>query len=330
MDGMYGGDMDKWRKFNNSLHLRLLCRISGRSEMNAGSQMQKIIDNPDKYPVFTSNTDNATVIFSGTDPYQSQFGDYTENSFTTSGRKLAEQLISMTVITDNTGNQIYVDPRLPIWGRKNTNKTSNPDNIWKGTISGCTVEEQSAADAGAAYLNYPVFCRLDFPSTFMDYSEVEFILSEAAYKGYITGGEAAAKSYYEAGVTASMEKWSPYGAYSEAPAAITDSDILSFLGSDLGSWDRAYDKEKLIADQKFLALFWIGMEDYHEYRRTGYPVLKIGRGTIYNDYKFPSRFGYTSVTLATNSTNAQAALKRMGGENDMHTPLWWSKEAIEK
>ena len=34
MDGMYGGNMAAWRKFNNSLYLRLLCRISGRSEMN--------------------------------------------------------------------------------------------------------------------------------------------------------------------------------------------------------------------------------------------------------------------------------------------------------
>ncbi len=69
MDGMYGGDMAAWGKFNNSLYLRLLCRVSGRTEMSVGTKMTEILGNPAKYPVFTSNADNATVKFSGNDPY---------------------------------------------------------------------------------------------------------------------------------------------------------------------------------------------------------------------------------------------------------------------
>ena len=82
------------------------------------------------------------------------------------------------------------------------------------------------------------------------------------------------------------------------------------------------------ANQKFLALFWVGMEAYHEYRRTGYPVLTIGEGTLYNDYILPTRLGYPNTTISTNSANANAALEEMGGENDMKTPVWWSKQAI--
>src|SRR5690606_17834868 len=110
MDGMYGGNMASWRKFNNSLYLRLLCRISGRTEMNAGAKMSEILNNPDKYPVFASNADNATVKFSGTAPYISNFGDTDESGFTSSGRKLTQQLIKMTVQTDGAGTQTYVDP----------------------------------------------------------------------------------------------------------------------------------------------------------------------------------------------------------------------------
>lgn len=328
MDGMYGGDMAAWRKFNNALYLRLLTRVSGRDEMNVGAKMTEIISNSDRYPVFTSNADNATVKFTGVDPYISNFGTETESGFTSSGRKLTEQLIKMTVQTDGSGNQVYVDPRLPIIGKKNPVTQSNPDNIWKGTIAGASEDQRAAADRGSSWLNTAVFARRDAPATYMDYAEVQFILAEAALKGRIAGGEAAAKAYYEAGITASMEKWSEQGAYSETPTSITPADIDTYLASPLGSWDLAANKEEAIGNQKYLALFWIGMEAYHEYRRTGYPVLTIGAGTVYNDHVLPTRFGYPAITMSTNTANANAALSDLGGANDMKTPVWWSKQAI--
>lgn len=328
MDGMYGGDMGAWRKFNNSLYLRLLTRVSGRAEMNVSTKMTEIVNNPGTYPVFTSNADNATVAFTGTDPYISNFGTETESGFTSSGRKLTEQLIKMTVQTDAGGNQIYVDPRLLIIGKKNPVAQSNPNDIWKGTIAGASEDQRAAADRGSSWLNFKVFCRRDAPATYMDYAEVQLILAEAALKGWIPGGEAAARSYYEAGITASMQKWSDQGAYSETPTSIAQGDIDAYLASPLGSWDLAADKAAAIGNQKYLALFWVGMEAYHEYRRTGYPVLTIGAGTVYNDHVLPTRFGYPAITMSTNTANANAALSDMGGANDMKTPVWWSKQAI--
>lgn len=328
MDGMYEGKMESWRKFNNSLYLRLLCRVSGRPEMNVGTKMTEILNNSSKYPIFTSNEDNATVKFSGNDPYLSNFGTTSESEFTSSGRKLTRQLIGMTVQTDQSGNQVYVDPRLPIIGKKNNIASVNPTNIWIGTKSGCTDQERSIVDKGSSWLNYKVFCRKDASSTYMDYAEVKFIFAEAALKGIISGGAATAKSYYEAGVRASMEKWSAQGAYSETPTSITTSEVDTYLASPLGSWDLASNKEEFLGNQKYLALFWVGMEAYHEYRRTGYPVLTIGEGTIYNDNILPTRFGYPPTTMSTNSENVNAALSNMGGDNNMKTPVWWSKQAI--
>lgn len=329
LDGMYGGNMEKWQKFNNSLYLRLLCRVSGRPEMNSAAKMMDIINNSAKYPVFIANADNATVKFTGSDPYRSQFANTNESSFTSSGRKLAEQLIKMTVMTDVNGNQIYEDPRLAIYGKKNPNYLVNNTTVWKGTIAGCTESEQSVADRGTSWLNAAVFCRAEMPASYMDYAEVQFILAEAALKGAISGGQSAAKQYYENAVTASVEKWAELGQFSGIPVTISQENITVFLNSNLASWDLATDKNELIANQKYLALFWIGMEAYHEYRRTGYPKLTIGRGTVFNDYILPTRFAYPNTTMATNNTNAREALSRMGGENNMKTPVWWSKQAIE-
>ena len=329
LDGMYGGDMQKWRKFNNSLYLRLINRVSGREEMNASDRMTAIISNPDKYPVFEGNEDNATVKFTGIDPYRNEFADTNESSFTSSGRKITEQFIKMTVITQD-GVQVYEDPRMGIYAKKNTSTKDNPDNIWKGTVAGCTEQEQSTVDKGTAWLNTSVMCRADAPGYFMDYAEIQFILADSAYKNIIQGGEQAAKNYYENAVRASIYKWAPLGVYSSVPVDINDAQIDEFLSSRLASWDLNTNKEELIANQKFLALFWIGMEAYHEYRRTGYPSLTIGAGTVFNDFKLPTRFAYPTTSLATNSANVQSAIDRLGGVNDMKSPIWWSKEAISK
>src|SRR5690606_30927052 len=64
-DGLYGGNMVAWRKFNISLYQRLLCRVFGRAEMSVGTKITEIINSPHNYPVFTDNADNATMNFSG-------------------------------------------------------------------------------------------------------------------------------------------------------------------------------------------------------------------------------------------------------------------------
>ncbi len=323
MDLMYNGDMKLWRKFNNSIYLRLLCRVSGRTEMKVGEKMQQIVDNPNMYPVFKSNADNATVRNTGVDPYYNQFRplDVDKSKFTSNSYILAEQFLKMTVYSDGTVNE--QDPRLTTWATKR----SGVDD-WKGTISGCLAEDAGVAGKDASHLNYEVLVRDDAHAFFMDYAEVEFILAEAALKGLISGGETAARQHYETAVTASCQKWAEYEVYSKVKAPINDENITKFLNSHLAGWDNEQNKEKLICEQKFLALFWIGMEAYHEIRRTGWPLLTIGEGTFYNNYQFPQRMAYCSSTTGTNPDNVAVALKRMGGDNTMRTPVWWSKMAI--
>ena len=343
LDLMYAGDMTKWRKFNNSIYLRLLMRVSGRDEMNVGVKMTEILNDTKKYPVFTSNDDNACVKWTGINEYRSYFVNTTKSDFTTSAYHIAEQVIKMTVYKDVNGTERFWDPRLPIWA-------VSSDYGWKGAIAGCSPADRDKSNANAATLNYDVLARTDFPVMFMDMAEVDFIFAEAAMKGLIPGGEAVAKEYYEAGVTASMYRWAPEGAYNMSgslanPITITQDDIEMYLAPKtdnpytavlaqygfecgIGSWDSNDNKLELIANQKYLALFWVGMEAYHEIRRTGYPTLTIGNGTDYNNYQYPQRFAYCNSTVTSNRAEVEAALQRMGGSNDMKTPVWWSKKAI--
>ncbi len=74
LDPIYAGDLVKWRKFGNSLYLRLLLRVSGTGELNARSKIMDIAETrKSNYPIFTSNNDSAILKFQTTAPYLSEF-----------------------------------------------------------------------------------------------------------------------------------------------------------------------------------------------------------------------------------------------------------------
>lgn len=322
-DIMYGGDLKLWRKFNNSLYLRLLTRVSGRAEMNAGDKIREILNDTKNYPVISANTESATIHNTGVDPYYNFFrpSKYNEDKFTKAAYRITEQFLKMTVRVE--GTRTIQDPRITTWA-----KQYNSENGWKGTIAGCSIEDQRVINDGTSLLNYEVLVRDAAPSFLLDYSEVLFIKAEAAHKNWIDGGDAKAREYYENAVRASCQKWAEFETFSKTKAPINDANIDKLLSSSLANWDSYNDKAQLIAEQKWLSLFWVGMEAFHEIRRTGWPLLTIGAATTPNNHHFPQRLFYPSITVGPNPDNVAAALRNMGGENNMRTPVWWSIEAI--
>ncbi|MBP3532791.1 MAG: SusD/RagB family nutrient-binding outer membrane lipoprotein, partial [Alistipes sp.] len=108
---------------------------------------------------------------------------------------------------------------------------------------------------------------------------------------------------------------------------ITDKTISNFLAKV--PYNNTVEQ---IINQKYVALFWVGYESWYEYRRTGFPKLKIGTATS-NDHVLPTRFQYPDNTANVNVANYQAQLERLRtvykGDDDMKTPVWWSKQAAE-
>ena len=312
-DLLYGGDIAAWQKLTNSLCLRLCLRLSNRPEAGTAEIMKQIVADPVKYPIFTSTADDAKVAYTGVVPFRNLFGDMTDATFTTSSHKCAAFFIDQLNSTS--------DPRMAQWV-----KIVTADDI-HGVESG-VVEPDGA---GACVMNVSVLKQYTTPVWFMTSSEVYFILSEAAQKGMIPGGETAAENYYEQAVACSIRQWNP---------SISDDNIDRFLHA-AGS-KAAYDGtlEQVIL-QKWVSLFMQGFESWCDYRRTGYPRLPIGPGTD-NDGILPTRLGYGQLLITTNNANylkqvarMKAAYphvgkdgKRSGGDN-MLTPVWWSKLAVE-
>lgn len=307
-DLLYAGDISKWQKFTNSLYLRLLMRVSNRNEeLGVSLKMKEILANPVKYPVFTDNADNATLFYTGITPYDNYFGSQTAAAF--GSRRMAEYFLNYM---NETG-----DPRLPTFG------VQSAGGNWLGKPSGMPTDESDSD--GTAQLNKKVLGDYTSPYSFIKYDEVLFILSEAAHLGLIDGGEDVAKGYYEAAITASLNYW---GSPRVNPGSTMTPDKISQFIEKVPF----VNTQECIVNQKYIAMFWVGYEAWHEYRRTGFPRLTIGTATM-NDGILPTRFVYAINTRVTNNENYNKVVARMaedypGGADNMRTPLWWSKEGV--
>ena len=305
-DGIYGGDIAKWQKFTNTLRLRLLMRVSGRNNAftpTVGEQINQIISNPGKYPVFESNDDNATVKFSGSAEY---YKTYFNSSSFPDDKSLSSAHHIAAGCTINYNGITSISEREP-------------------------------------YLHYETLVGDTRPNHMLDYDELLFIKAEAAMNGWISGSAkeyyeaaitASCQKWGEYGIYASYPELNASNKIELKTVAITQKNIAALLASDQVKWNNT---QQRLAEQKWLSLFWvIGFQMYHEMRRTGYPECKTGMGTIELNAtggKFIARYPYPSIAIANNRANYTAAFEAQGGtinDNTMVFPIWWSGQAVAK
>lgn len=302
-DLIYDGDLSKWRKFTNSLHLRLLMRLSNRNrEMGVAKRIQTIVNNPSTYPVFTGNDDNAQLAFTNISPNINRFGSYTEKNFSSNVRVMAEFFIDLM---NGLG-----DPRLPLYAKLQ-------GDAWQGLPSGYPTTE--TINNGCAILNKNILGGYTSPYCYMRYDEVLFILTEAAYRGMLKGGEILAQKYYEQAILASIDYWDGIN-----PSAVHITEVQKEQYIRKTTYNNTLEQ---IMEQKYIAQFWCGYEAWADYRRTGYPELIIGTATDNNGI-LPTRLMYPQRSQQTNSEHYAEAVEQMGGDN-MRIPVWWSRKATD-
>lgn len=123
------------------------------------------------------------------------------------------------------------------------------------------------------------------------YSEVCFILAEAAKKGWAVGSQ---QSWYEKGIQASLDTW---GVGSSYATYITKSGV---------KYDGSLDQ---IMTQKWISLWTNAAESYCDWRRTGLPALQVGPRGKRN--AMPLRVRYDANEKNRNSANYQEAIKKL-------------------
>ena len=278
-DLLYGGDMEAWRRFANSLRLRMAMRISNVLPTLAQQQFVDAYNDG----VFQSNADNAVMHWGAEVPSQNPLYDYYVNQ-----DRGGDFVVSATLVDSLARRD---DPRLAIYA------DLSEDGVYRGLPNGSLPGDHELPEGATFSQLGSYFLEPDAPSVVMSYAEVQFLLAEAAAKGWIAGSP---ENFYREGIRASMEQ---YG--------IADAAIDAYLAQP----EVAYAGLPSIYFQKWVALYMTGAEAWAEVRRTGYPVLTPTRGS-----EIPARLPYPNEEQLYNPEHWQSA----GGSSvTLFDNLWW-------
>lgn len=290
-DILYKGNVLKWRKFANSLHIRLLMRVS-KVKKDVASKINEIVGNSSSFPVFTSNDDNATYKYSGSYPDISQVAGAGGGRGYDYFRPIPTTHFVGTLTKNN-------DPRLTLWISPKEGTEDRTLGVIPGINIGDIGRPASYSRRSVEFFNSAT----QIKGIFMTYAELNFLFAEAREKNILTTG--SAKAYYELGVESSFAQWEVE------------------LPSDFVTKTVPYDStNENLYEQKWLALYHSGVESWLDWKRTGKPsFLEAGVATV-NNGKIPVRLKYPGLEASVNAENYKNAAESIGGDN-INASVWW-------
>ena len=160
----------------------------------------------------------------------------------------------------------------------------------------------------------------------MQYSELPFIFAEAGARGWVAAidGEGPIGTLLRKGVVESILEWNPYVRETDDIVVNYVNWVMNeqqFSGAAFGI-DNAVEA---IITEKWIANFFIGIESWCDYRRTGFPLLKTNGPAAGNNFILPTRMRYPSDEAYRNVESFGAAISGwLGGSNNMQTDVWWA------
>jgi hypothetical protein len=291
-DVIYNNDITKWKKFANSLKLRIALRISDAEPDLSKQLVSEVLNSKDG--LINSNAETAQFVYQASPNWNP-----VANNFSTRN----DYRISKTIV-----DELYAlnDPRLPVYASLPTDTSVKK---YVGVPNGLTTSDANSLGLAKTSLPGAYFSAASAPAVIQSYSEVLFLRAEAAARGFST--EDAATLYQQA-ITASLNQ---YG--------ITNSTVVDEYLQQPSVQYNAGNFKASIGQQKWIALFGEGLEAFAEWRRLNYPVLQAAVAGIYGD-KIPVRFIYPSKEQTLNGDSYQQAVAEQGTD-DLFTHLWFDK-----
>jgi len=345
-DVVYHGDVTKWRKFANSLALRYYMRLSKKEPLIAEQGIKKIASDPAKYPLILVAADDANISYIGKSTVDS-WPSNTVFDISATGTYLRKKLCSTLVealqkLNDPRlgvwANKVEI-PLVLVTGTNvdrivngkreiSIDKATSFELLYKVTINynpqyvgippasnASTIYNLTPNGAQGSYNPHVSQLNDIYKATsgplllmrLMSAAEVNFVLSEAALYGWVSG---TPQSLYNAGVQQSLTAWgvgSAYGTY------ITGAP---------------YSGLESIINQKWIASWTAAAESWFDYRRTGLPVLKTGDAA--KRAALPLRYYYHfDNEISKNTVNANAAISKLEPTqykgDDVSNNSAWSK-----
>lgn len=283
-DLYFGGDADMWKKFANSLKVKLGMLLA---DVDNGLAKQTV---EAAYTGAFSMGEDCRLNYEGGSNSNPLYQDLIQ-----SGR---HDFVPANTIVDIMNT--LTDPRRPYYFTYLEGTTDYVGGEYG--FSNNFSQRSHIADP----IQEPTY-----PMILLDYTELAFLLAEAAERGYSVGG--SAQAHYNSGIESSILSWG--GTQDEVDAYLAQTNVA--YGTATGDW-----KQK-IGTQAWIALYTRGLEGYTSWRRLDYPILNIAP-TLTNYNEIPTRFTFPIREQTLNAENYAAAASAVGGD-ELTTKLYWDK-----
>ena len=333
-DFLYNGNVEQWKRFAYSLMLRLGMRLTkvdiGMAETwvkkaIAGGVMQGMDDIAYLTHTAGSSTNWNTI------SNVLQGGEGVPISAKGQGiSKINQTFIDHLVATNDPRLPFYATlwqgnadiSMLPTYSAKEVQK-GLPGGNDQSTIRNIIPDWSGEKLAEYSEINLHTVANLATPTIFMSFAEINYLLAEAALRGWTTAGDV--KSYYDEGVRASLQIQGifPNGMPLEE-ALLAANQYLATNPFIPGDFEKQMEQ---IHTQMWVSLFMVNnIEEYANWRRTGYPKL-----TPYNypgnetGGTIPRRSRYATTESSLNPDRYNEAVSNQGPDL-FTTRIWWDKE----
>jgi hypothetical protein len=311
----------KWKKLGNSLLLRLGMRYS---KLDA-NKAKTIVGEAFAGGVMTSNADNALVKYDGSIYVDgdnnvlrnfSQFNYAAEpfvNQLKSTGDPRGQFMIAQFA---DPGN-ITADPNPDV---TLANQFGVPIGIENGVLENPPYRGKRGGGLNYSQFNINKLASPAAPNFWVTYAQTSLLLAEAAKQGWIPGGDAQAKTYYENAITADMQTYALYPGTTPISAAA----ITTYINDPAVLYNAA-DALKLINTQYWIVNIRNGTEAFANFRRSGFPALTPN--PVSGDLGAPGfarRLSYPNVEASANTANYNAAATAIGGD-ELSSRVFWDK-----
>jgi hypothetical protein len=337
-DIMFGGNVNNWIKFANSLRLRLALRISNVDPTRAKAEAEAAVADG----VMVKSPDDDALVQRSTKGADGNGLSIMEwNEFRMSA--------SMESVLKG-----YADPRIKEYFIPSA-KTGDYEGLRNGLTSAQLTDPSglNSADYNSHHgprwsppdykVGVPpnevhgVKTYLETPQNVMCTAESYFLRAEGALKGWNMGD--LAQNLYNAGITNSFLQWeikdNPTSYINSTSVPVAPNDFLNSppMTNIPVLWGPTQAiQEEQIATQKWIAMFPDGMEAWADYRRSKkvklYPVANSDNSLITNtSTQWLRRIPFLTSEKQSNAAGVETGYTILGGKDKdtEMTPLWWDK-----
>ncbi|WP_319268534.1 SusD/RagB family nutrient-binding outer membrane lipoprotein [uncultured Draconibacterium sp.] len=317
-DLIFRGNVSKWKRFGNSLRMRLAMRMSNVDPSKAKEEFVAAFNDGG----MTTNDDVAQVPM-----WKDGWYDYLHQMGWNWDRNVISKTMADRFYDQSTAGE---DPRAEQWlayqvTENGVKVAKSKEEVGKDKYFGLENGRQESVPAGV-HQNY---ARLNLSGSYvgfsgnggevsmycpvMFYSETLFLNAEAALRGWISGEP---NTLYKQAVLASMD----FVGVEQAKANAWVDGLLNLEGSNEA-------KLKQLITQKWVSNFPNGVEAWADFRRTDYPDFTLpydgisGNATV-SEGTYVKRIRYPDNQHQVNELSMPESLNTLDKDR-MDVRLWW-------